>query len=157
MLIVEVREYARWFSHNAIKKQVHVSAHAVTPPAVTPATLATIKRWSDGKAISRESFDQLIDALEDYAKKAPTLTITLAAPATTGFKKSLVAWCRENIAPDVLIHFEFNSTLLGGMVVRFGSRVFDWSFRSAILRNVNTFPEVLRRESPSSVEVVNNV
>jgi F0F1-type ATP synthase delta subunit len=72
------------------------------------------------------------------------MTITLAAPATTGIKKQLTAWCRDNVAPDVLVRFEFNQTLLGGMVVRFGSHIYDWSLRRQILDGRTKFPEVLR-------------
>lgn len=156
-LIVEIRDYARWSSHNAIKKQVHATKHTAAPPAVSPAALATIKAFSGGKSMNRESFDRLIATLEDYAKKAPTLTVTLAAPVTAGFKKTLVAWCRDNISPTVLVTFQFNSGLLGGMVVRFGSRVYDWSFRRAILANANKFPEVLRSQDSPATKELNNV
>jgi len=60
-------------------------------------------------------------------------------------QKNLVNWCRENIAPNILITFQFNATLLGGMVIRHGSNIFDWSFRRQILAARNNFPEVLRR------------
>ena len=52
--------------------------------------------------------------------------------------------CRP-VAPDVLVNFQFNATILGGMVVRYGSHVYDWSFRRQILAKRDTFPEVLRR------------
>jgi F0F1-type ATP synthase delta subunit len=68
----------------------------------------------------------------------------LAAPPSNGIKKTLVAWCRKNIATDILVNFDFNSTLLGGMVVRYGSHVFDWSFRRKILEEHSKFPGVLR-------------
>lgn len=143
-LQLEMREYARWFAHDAMKKRVNVK-HASEPPTLSPAANDMLRSWSDKKALTQQSLDELIKTLDTYKHNASTLTITLAAPPTSDIKKTLVAWCRDNIAPDVLVSFQFNSTLLGGMVVRYGSRVFDWSFRRQILAARNNFPEVLRR------------
>ncbi|HET8709361.1 MAG TPA: F0F1 ATP synthase subunit delta, partial [Candidatus Saccharimonadales bacterium] len=93
---------------------------------------------------SVKSLDKNMRALEDYARTAPHLTITLAAPAPASLKQTLTAWCRQNLAPNMLVTFEFNSSLCGGMVVRYGSRMFDWSFRRQIMENKQKFPEVLR-------------
>lgn len=143
-LILEVHEYARWFAHNYIKKRVH--AKNISPePEISPAAKAVIRTWSSGKELTTQSLDQLIATLEVYERSAPVLTITLAAVPTAGLKKQLVGWCRDNLAPNVLINFQFNATILGGMVVRSGSHVFDWSFRRTILAERQRFPEVLRR------------
>lgn len=143
-LMMEVHEYARWFAHNYIKKRVHAS-NIAPEPQISPAAKAAIRTWSAGKELTTKSLDELTAVLEDYANTAPILTVTLAAVPSTGFKKQLVGWCRDNLAPDVLINFQFNATLLGGMVVRSGSHVYDWSFRRAILAERERFPEVLRR------------
>ena len=95
--------------------------------------------------IDQHMLDELIATLEVYRKTATTVTITLAAPATSEIKKTLVNWCRHNISADILVSFQFNATILGGMVVRHGSRVFDWSFKRQILAARANFPEVLRR------------
>lgn len=143
-LILEIHEYERWFSHNAIKKRVHVHTVSVTPD-LTPAARTVIREWNTGKELTVKSLDELIKTLEDYSRKAPSITITLAALPSAGIKKILVGWCRDNIAPSILVDFQFNSTLLGGLVVRSGSHVFDWSFRRQILAEREKFPEVLRR------------
>jgi F0F1-type ATP synthase delta subunit len=88
--------------------------------------------------------DKLIETLEDYGTSAPIITITLAAPAPNSLKKTLIDWCRKNIAPNALIDFRFNATMLGGMVVQYGSRIYDWSFRRQILAARDKFPEILR-------------
>lgn len=140
----EVRTYGQWFSHNAIKAHVHAK-RGTPPPVVSPAAMDLIRFSSGKKLLSQKNLDDLVVALEDFKNSAPSLTITLAAPATNDVKHTLVSWCRENIAPNILVSFQFNSTLLGGMVVRYGSHVFDWSFRRQILAAKANFPEVLRR------------
>jgi hypothetical protein len=143
-LTLEIHQYTRWFSHNSIKKRAHAK-HPSEPPEMTLAAKELLHDWNSKNPLSTRSLDKLITTLESYADTAPAMTITLAAPAPGDLKQTLVQWCRKNIAPDVLVTFDFNSTLLGGMVVRFGSHVFDWSFRRQILASGDKFPEVLRR------------
>ncbi|HEX5744232.1 MAG TPA: F0F1 ATP synthase subunit delta [Candidatus Saccharimonadales bacterium] len=134
----EIREYARWQTHASIKKRAG-GGRAAGPPEISPAARAAVRGWAG------DDLDKLIEALEDHADKVPRLTITLAAPAPGSLKKTLTAWCRKNVEPGVMVDFRFDSTLLGGMVVRWRSRIFDWSFRSRILEESGRFPEVLRR------------
>ncbi len=143
-LVLELREYAKWFEHESIKRRKSVKETSELP-ALSPTTVKLIYELKATAPITQKSLDELIAAFEDYRQTAPTIAITLAAPPTVNVKKTLVAWCRENIAPNTLVSFQFNSTLLGGMVVRSGSRVFDWSFRRQILAARDKLPEVLRR------------
>lgn len=140
-LILEIREYAHWFSQNAIRKRVS-SKSSSDKPELSKAADSLIRSWKS--PIDRSGLDELIAALEELEKTAPRLTITLAAPPASGLKKMLVAWLREEISPDILVSFDFNSTLLGGMVLRCGSKIFDWSLRRQILDECTRFPEVLR-------------
>ncbi|MBL8160057.1 F0F1 ATP synthase subunit delta [Candidatus Saccharibacteria bacterium] len=142
-LQLEVRAYARWLSHEAVKIKVHAK-NISEPPPLSPAANQLIHDYTAGKPATPAGLDELVQQLEDRKKKAPTLTITLAGPPTRGLKGTLVGWCRENIAPDVLVNFQFNASILGGLVVRSGSHTFDWSFRRQILDNRAKFPEVLR-------------
>ncbi|HSE61421.1 MAG TPA: F0F1 ATP synthase subunit delta [Candidatus Saccharimonadales bacterium] len=142
-LILEVREYAKWFSHAVVK--MHVNGTQIPkPPSVSPATSELIHSWGAQQQLNQKSLDALIETLATFKASAQTMTITLAAPAPNDLKERLVEWCRKNIAPEVLVTFKFNATLLGGMVVRYGSHVFDWSFRRDILAAREKFPEVLR-------------
>ena len=143
-LQLEMRENARWFAHESMKKRAGVTRSS-DAPELSQAAKDLLRAGGGKKELTTHMIDELIHTLDTYKRTATTLTITLAAPPTNDIKQTLVAWCRENIAPDVLVSFRFNSTLLGGMVVRYGSRVFDWSFRRQILAARQTFPEVLRR------------
>ncbi len=143
-LILEIREYASWYEHESVKKRMDVE-HISEQPTLSPSAIELIHEWSASKSISMQSLDNLIKALQEYVDTAPTITLTLAAPPTGTVKANLVNWCRENIAPNILVTFKFNATILGGMVVHYGSRVFDWSFRRQLLASRQKFPEVLRR------------
>lgn len=140
---LEVREYARWFAHEEIKRRAGATSTS-TQPSISAAAEQIIREWKAVAPFSRARFDELLAILEDYKNSAPSLTFTLAAPPTNGIKTQLAKWCRENIAPHVLVSFKFNSSLLGGMVVQSGSRILDWSFRRQVLDNRGRFAEILR-------------
>lgn len=142
-LVLEVRSYAKWFSQHAIKKRLKIRGGAGDKPDLSPAAQELLHDWDVQKPISTSSLDELISALDGFKDTAPRMTITLAAPPPPGLKKKLTGWCRKNVAPDVLVNFQFNSELLGGMVVRYGSRIFDWSFRRQLLEARESFPEHL--------------
>ena len=141
-LILDLRGLARWFSQSAVKQKYSKSA-SIEQPALSPAAQELISQQA-GKQIGQADLDKLIKSLEDYAANAPYATITLAAPASSSLKKELVEWFRHNVRPEMLVDFKFNSTMLGGMVVSYGSHVYDWSFKRQILAARDKFPGVLR-------------
>lgn len=143
-LILEVREYIKWFSHNAILERVS-KKRTSKPITLSPSATKLLQEWEKMQPISTRSLDELLDTLNLYKNTAPTLSITLAAPVTNDIKATLINWCRTNVAPNVMVTFGFNATLLGGMVVHLGSRIFDWSFRRQILASRDNFAEALRR------------
>lgn len=143
-VILEIRSYGRWLSQAGVKMKASGSNSYGEAPAVSESAANLISEWSKGTGLSQKSVDELITTLEDFADGAPSMTITLAAPAPNSFKKTLVSWCRTNISPDMLVNIKFNSTICGGMVVVCGSHVYDWSFKRQILATREKFPEILR-------------
>lgn len=143
-LILEIRRYASWYASESVKQRVGVT-HPVDQPQLTPVASAVLREYAAHHTVDRASLDALIAALETYGKHAPVMTITLAAPATAAIKTELTAWARANLAATILVSYRFNATILGGMVVRYGSRIYDWSFRSQLLANSQTIPEILSR------------
>ena len=142
-LIQDVQNYARWFSQNSIKAKVTGQMPA-EPLVVSDAAAALIAEAAKDKPLDTASLDALLKSLQALESSLPRVTITLAAVPSGNLKKSLAAWCRQNISANILVDFRFNATILGGMVVRYGSHVHDWSFRRQILAARSKFPEVLR-------------
>jgi hypothetical protein len=140
---LEVKKYANWYNQTAVKMKV-TKNNSYELPAVSPEATNIINEWLAGNPPTSKSLDDLILALEGFAHDAPRVTITLAAPPPNSLKQTLAAWFRQNIAPNTLVNFKFNATILGGMVVVYGSHIYDWSFRRQILAAREKFPEVLR-------------
>lgn len=144
-VITEVKAYATWYMHESIKARVSKKSSGLKNEPELSKGAADVLRDAAKAGLSRQTLDTLIRDLETAAKTATTLTFTLAAPVTAQVKEKLVGWCRTNIGETVLVTFQHNSTILGGAVLRYKSRVFDWSFRRAITDKASVFPEVLRR------------
>jgi hypothetical protein len=145
-IILEIRQYAHWFAQYTVKVRASASdGKSEAPPAVSPTAAALIKEAAGKEQLSQKHLDVLIGGLETLENDSPRITITLAAPAPGSLKQALIEWCRQHVAPNILVDFRFNSTLLGGMVVQYGSHVYDWSFRRQILAARGRFPEALRR------------
>lgn len=142
-LIIELHDYNRWFSSQAILKRTHASLNS-EQPSISSVSMGLINSLETKNGISQHDIDELISTLEKLRSSLPVITVTLAAPATRDVKKTIVIWCRKNISDNILVNFGFNATLLGGMVIRSGSHIFDWSFKRQILENRAKFPEVLK-------------
>ncbi|NCU37610.1 hypothetical protein EOL96_00910 [Candidatus Saccharibacteria bacterium] len=141
-LILEVREYTKWFNQYTNAGRAHTT-YRTPQPELSPITSTMIREWATGSPLTSARLDELTNELERIKAHTPVLTITLAAPVTHEVKEILVNWCRTNLNSDILVTFRFNANLLGGMVVRSGSTIHDWSFRRAILNNRHKFAEIL--------------
>ena len=144
-LILELREYGRWYEHEYVKRRSGAASPQSTPPVLSVTTAGFLRNASKNGSLQPSQLDDLLASLEIYRQTAPTITLTLAAPATERIKTTLTAWCRKELSPGILVSFEFNRTLLGGMVVRYGSHVHDWSLRRQLLTTKTSFAEVLAR------------
>ena len=144
MTIREIQDYVAWATHETIKHRTGSKKPLSLQPELTPAATELVSNWGKQRGATADSYRQLVEALERIAKTAPTITITLAGPAPQHTKEKIVAWCRENLSANILVTFKFNRTLLGGMVVRAGSRIYDWSLHRKLLDNGSAFTEVLR-------------
>ena len=142
-VILDVHKYAKWFGQTSVKMRM-ADGGSYEPPVISTPAANLINEYSGGQKISQGRLDELVAALEDFGVSAPHIAIALAAPAPSDLRKTLTDWFRNNISPNALVDFSFNSTMLGGMVVQYGSHVYDWSFKRQILVAREHFPEVLR-------------
>jgi len=140
-IILDIREYAKWYSHNAIKK---AGSKKSENPDISSTAKEILRQYSDSNSLNSSGISELIEYLERLRSDAPTISVTLASVPTSDLKKSIVEWSRSNLDPNVMVKFQFNATILGGLVVKCGSRIFDWSFRRKILDNRSKYPEILR-------------
>lgn len=143
-VVREVHQFAAWVQQVGIAKKAGASLD-LPEPQLSAITRALLIDYKKQHGLASKDLDVLTSELERLHKTATTLTVTLAAPATSEVKAELIRWVRTNLGQNILITFQFNSTILGGLIVRCGSHVYDWSFRSRILNERHKFAEVLSR------------
>jgi len=131
-IIAELEEFKKVLSHNAIKAQVN----KLKPKDDYDLSLAAkeiITDWNESKPLNIELLEQIIKALNECLNNSPRVIVTLAALPNNSLKSKFAIWFRKNVANNLLIDFNYNSALFGGLVVSIGSHTFDWSFRRQIL------------------------
>lgn len=143
-VMLDIKRYNKWYQSEVIKQRTNVPSSEPMPEVSTAASSLLSHYAQDGQ-LSSQSLADLQSSLEYYKKHTQIITITLADIPSRPLRIELAQWCRNNIASDILIQFSCNSRILGGMVVRYGSHMFDWSFRTKLLANKSVIPEVLRR------------
>lgn len=144
LVIREIQDYTAWATHETIKHKTGIKKQMTEQPPLTPAATTIVSNWGHSKGATAESYRQLIETLERFARSAPSITITLAGPPPQKVKEGIVKWCRDNLSSNIFVTFKFSRTLLGGMVVRAGSRVYDWSLHRRLMEDGRKFTEVLK-------------
>ncbi len=87
----------------------------------------------------------LVSEMEHHLAAAPSVSLTLAATAPHTMKRELVSWLRKNTSPEVMVEFLVSPDIGGGMIMRTTNKVFDWSFRTRLLKEPVRFTRVLER------------
>ncbi|MFI5240652.1 MAG: hypothetical protein ACHQUB_03000 [Candidatus Saccharimonadia bacterium] len=111
---------------------------------ISPQLLEWLDIKPGGALPSATELDKSKLEAETIRQSAPTATITLAALPAHKFKSELVSWFRSEIHPETLVVFVLNREIAGGLAIRFGSQIFDWSFRKLLLTNQQAMSKVLK-------------
>ena len=128
----ELQDYSRQLRHQAVKQKVaggRAGGGQAGASELSPGAATLLRSAGLAAAATPKQLEQLIAQLAAEEQRLPRIDITLAAPPSAGLKRTLTIWCRSHLQPNVLVSFHFNRTILGGMVVRSGSHIYDWSFR----------------------------
>lgn len=84
----------------------------------------------------------LIKELEALRQKAPVVHLTMAALPNRNLARQLTVWFRDQIHPDTLLTFVMRRDIGGGLMLRAGSNVYDFSFRGQLLRHKDRISEI---------------
>lgn len=138
-----------------LRQKEHRSKMKIDGPMVTEDELAgnlekLLNSAGLGKNPTSSSIETLIEALEKFRQSAAVVHITLAAMPGPGLKKQLAEWMRKNLYHNLLVSFSFNRELVGGMVVRTASHIYDFSWRARLHEHRDVIPKILRRLAEES-------
>jgi len=134
----ELHQYSRRLEQLARGRK----AEAMELSGEAVALLAILPEAQRNQSIAIE---ELREKLEQVAATSATVTLVMAAPPPVALKQELTDWLRVNVHSQVLVNFHVDPEIGGGIVIRGTSRIFDCSFRSALLANQAKFTQVLDR------------
>jgi hypothetical protein len=139
--VYDLQYYLDWIRQNEIRKQV--GAKPKDEPNHSAETVIVIEAWLVGKTATLESIEALLDHLKKL--KLPEVHIMLAALPNRTQREALVRWFRANTTPHLLMSFVADRNLGGGLVVRTPNRVFDYSWKQALISHNDKLAGILRR------------
>jgi hypothetical protein len=132
-VIEELKDYQDFIRHGHIRQHVSKRAGSKSGPDLSRGASEMLSQAMEHHPLNLEELDHLISELEAVYIKALQLKIILAAVPNGAIKRLLTSWIRQNLNDYSLIDFSYNQSLLGGMVVMIGSRIFDFSLRRELL------------------------
>lgn len=95
---------------------------------------------------------QLLEELEQLLHHAPVVHVTTGALPGHDLRLHLTGWFRREIHEHVLLTFAARRDIGGGVVVRAGSHVYDFSFKRLILDNKHRITELAFATPPGAAE-----
>jgi hypothetical protein len=75
---------------------------------------------------------QFLEGLETELEKVRTLKLTLAFEPSEEFVSQLYQWTLSNIQPGIILDFEKDKSLLGGVVIEYEGLYKDYSLRKVL-------------------------
>jgi hypothetical protein len=137
-VLVELKQYCGELRD--AKTRAKVGGKADKPEA--PGHLESLLKSSGISLEDMPALEALQSQLESTLKDAPVMHVTLAAPASRTLKRQLTVWFRTQVHPVSLLTFTARGDIGGGIILRAGSHIYDYSFQAAILENKSRLMEI---------------
>lgn len=119
------------------------NAEARTMPTPEPPTgLARVFAAMAIEPGNLQDLEDLKAQLKTYLEKSPTVNVILSSQPNNSVKQQITQWFRQQISPNILLNFSARADIGGGVIVMAGSRIYDFSFKSALLANKSKIAEL---------------
>jgi hypothetical protein len=132
IVMLELRDHINAMRDKAVREKE--TGQPEEPPHVS-ALLLGVMHGAGVRSEDQAAQEELQRSLQMIREKAPVAHITLAALPPRTLKRQLIEWFRTQINPYCLLTFSTRTDIGGGIVLRAGSKVYDFSFRHQIVGN----------------------
>lgn len=136
-LVMELRSYINQLHDTVVRRRVKL-----TEDVETPGMSVLLKEVFELNIGDGSSPDDLLRELENLLKHAPVVHIVLAALPGRELRRQLTLWFRTQVGANTMLTFSQRHDIGGGIIVRAGSQVFDYSFRHLILDSKHRIVEI---------------
>jgi len=141
IVMMEIRQRVSQLQDSSVRARTSGDKEKIETAHIS-ALLTGILRGSGVSADDRAGLERLGKSLELLRDKAPVVHLTLAALPNRTLKRQLIEWFRKEVSPYMLVTFTVRTDIGGGVVVRAGSRIYDFSFRQQIVGNKHRIAEI---------------
>ena len=139
-LFDELAALSAWVRDGRIRSRAGMRPQ---PRPTLSAALEEILPEVRNAAVTESLIDQAKRRLHQLTEDSPIVNVTMVAVPDERTKQVVTGWFRREIAPNVLCRYSADRDLAGGAVVRTGSRIFDYSWRSKLLAKRDAIPKLL--------------
>lgn len=140
-LLLELESLKSWQTQHDVAKEARTT-YPISEPELSRDASGFVHSWTK----SGLTIEAIMEHLSKSLHAAPILTVTLAAEASKDIQATIVKWCRINLSDTALVQFKTDPSLVGGMTMRIGSRLFDWSYRTKLIANKDRLRELVGNE-----------
>lgn len=140
----DYQSYIRRLNIAAKAKVDSAKSPVLEAPAMPAELLEFLKAQFGDEPVTIDRLEEIKGFFRDIKEKSPSVHIMMAFLPTASEKAQLTHWFRENIAADILLSFSQNSGMIGGMLIRTRTRIFDFSMRTTLMANRHYLAELLK-------------
>lgn len=120
-----------------------LTASQLTKPTKWSASLSQFIAMNRISTLTPAIQKKLLSALTATLKTSPQLSISLADLPDAEQQTELVTWLRSRIHPQLLLHFNQDSDVMAGCIIRSEHSVYDLSLRNVLFSNTAKLAEKL--------------
>ena len=95
--------------------------------------------------LGKEGIEGSLQSLEDYLKSLKEINITLAFEPSKGVIDKIYDWVVKNVGEDVIVNMSIQNNILGGAVISFNGRYFDYSLEGKLEKAFSKKREDIKR------------
>jgi hypothetical protein len=140
-IIIELRAHINALRDASARARATQSEATIAAPQLSALLLGALK--GAGLAPTDEpGAEKLMEELEAIRDKAPAVHLMLAALPNRELKRKLTEWFRNEIHPYTMLTFAARMDIGGGLIIRAGSRIHDYSFRRQIFEHKSRISEI---------------
>lgn len=142
--IEDLADYQAYIRKLNVAAKVKVdSPSGLESPSMPIELVEFLKSQFGNEEVAIARLEEIKTFFKEVKASCPSIHIMMAYLPTVSERAEIVHWFRNNIAENILINFTQNSDVIGGLLIRTRTKIFDMSFRTVLLANKARLAELI--------------
>lgn len=146
LLILYLKDYSAMLLQNELRSLADKNGLGVNiiKTNIPSQFISMIEGKLDLDIASSKDVDSYVAKLEQTKKNASVVYITVADIISSEFLTEIVRWLRNNIKDDILVEFNQDPSIIGGVMIRNKNKMFDYSYKALLEANKEKVNEIIK-------------